>query len=218
MADRVPDLAGMRRPYGPEGLSDHDFAPTWLEQLTDWLQDAVLAGVPEPNAMVLATADEDGTPAARTVLLKALDERGLAFYTNLRSRKGRELERNPRASAVLLWLPVRRQVRVDGSVEEVETEEADAYFASRPRGSRLAALASPQSEVIESREALDRRHADLERRNHDADSIPRPPWWGGRRLVPASVEFWQGRGDRLHDRLRYRREDSGSWVLERLAP
>lgn len=218
MEEGLPDLAGMRRPYGPDGLSEQDLAPTWLEQLTGWLQDAVLAGVPEPNAMVLATADDDGTPAARTVLLKALDQRGLVFYTNLHSRKGRELHHNPRASAVLLWLPVRRQVRVDGSVEGVDAKEADAYFASRPRGSRLAALASPQSEVIESREALDRRHADLQRRNHDAESIPRPPWWGGRRLVPASVEFWQGREDRLHDRLRYRRDDSGSWVLERLAP
>ena len=208
----------MRRPYGPDGLGEHDLAPTWLEQLTGWLQDAVLEGVPEPNSMVLATASADATPAARTVLLKGLDERGLAFYTNLRSRKGRELDQNPRASAVLLWLPLHRQVRVDGSVEEVGAEEADAYFASRPRGSKLAALASPQSEVIESRDVLDRRHAELEQRHPEGTSVARPQWWGGRRLVPTSVEFWQGRRDRLHDRLRYRREPSGTWVVERLAP
>lgn len=208
----------MRRPYGPEGLGENDLAPTWLEQLTGWLQEAVLAGVPEPNAMVLATANADGTPAARTVLLKGLDERGLAFYTNLRSRKGSELEENPRASAVLLWLDLRRQVRVDGDVEEVGAEEADAYFDSRPHGSRLAALASPQSEVIESRDVLDRRHAELAQHHPEGSPVTRPQWWGGRRLVPSSVEFWQGRENRLHDRLRYRREESGSWVVERLAP
>ncbi len=204
--------------WPPTSLVEGDLAPTWLEQLTGWLQDAVLEAVPEPNAMVLATADADGAPGARTVLLKGLDERGLAFYTNLRSRKGRELDHNPRASVVLLWLPLRRQVRVDGSVEEVDAEEADAYFATRPHGSRLAALVSPQSEVIESRDALDRRYAELERRYPDPDPVARPHWWGGRRLVPSSVEFWQGRDNRLHDRLRYLREDSGSWVVERLAP
>lgn len=199
-------------------LRETDLAATWLEQLTGWLQEAVLEGVLEPNAMVLATASADGTPAARTVLLKGLDERGLAFYTNLRSRKGRELDQNPRASAVLPWLSLRRQVRVDGSVEEVGAEEADAYFGSRPRGSRLSALASPQSEVIDSRAELERRYAELERSHPDPSPVARPQWWGGRRLVPSSVEFWQGRENRLHDRLRFRREDSGAWVVERLAP
>ena len=218
MANRLPDLAGMRRHYGPDGLAEHGLAPTWIEQLSGWLQDAVLAGVPEPNAMVLATVDAGGAPAARTVLLKGLDERGLTFYTNLRSCKGLELDHDRRASAVLLWLPVHRQVRVDGSVEEIGAEEADAYFASRPRGSRLAALASPQSEVIESRAALDRRYAELERRHPEPSPVPRPHWWGGRRLAPSSVEFWQGRENRLHDRLRYRRGDTGTWLVERLAP
>jgi len=208
----------MRRPYGLNGLGEQDLAATWLEQLTGWLGEAVLEGVPEPNAMVLATASADGTPAARTVLLKGLDERGLAFYTNLRSRKGRELAQNPRASAVLLWLTLRRQVRVDGSVEEVDAEEADTYFASRPHGSKLAALASPQSEVVESREVLDLRHTELQKRHRDDSPVARPEWWGGRRLVPSSVEFWQGRENRLHDRLRYRCEESGSWIVERLAP
>jgi pyridoxamine 5'-phosphate oxidase len=208
----------MRRRDWPGGLDESDLAPTWLEQLKAWLEDAVPEGGPEPNAMVLATADADGTPAARTVLLKGLDERGLAFYTNLRSRKGRELDENPRASAVLLWLSLRRQVRVDGSVEEVGAEEADAYFASRPRGSRLAALASPQSEVIDSREILDRRYAEMERRHPEGSLVPRPHWWGGRRLVPSCVEFWQGGENRLHDRLRYRRMGAGRWVVERLAP
>lgn len=216
--DRPPDVAAMRSPYGPDGLREADLAATWLGQLTAWLGEAASEGLPEPNAMVLATAGADGAPAARTVLLKGLDDRGLAFYTNLRSRKGRELEQNPRASAVLLWLALRRQVRVDGSVEEVGAEEADAYFGSRPHGSRLAALASPQSELIESREALEREYSAVEARHPGQAPVERPQWWGGRRLVPASVEFWQGRENRLHDRLRYRREGSGAWVVERLAP
>jgi len=213
------DLAAMRVAYGVRGaLREEDLAPTWLDQLRAWLEEAVAAAVPEPTAMVLASADRDGAPAARTVLLKGLDERGLAFYTNLRSRKGRELEANPRASALLLWLALERQVRVDGEVEPVSDEEADAYFASRPRGSRLAALASPQSEVVTSRAQLEERFAELDARHPEGAPIARPPWWGGRRIVPSSVEFWQGREDRLHDRLRYRRVDGGAWVVERLAP
>lgn len=195
-------------------LVEADLAPTWLEQLRGWLEDAERSGALEPSAMVLATAD--GAPGARTVLLRGLDERGLVFFTNLRSRKGRELAANPRAALVFLWIALQRQVIVDGRVEPVADEESDAYFASRPRGARLGALASPQSEPIESREWLERRFAELEQRYPDTDP-PRPDWWGGLRVVPDSVEFWQGRMDRLHDRLRFRREGE-SFEVERLAP
>lgn len=164
--------------------------------------------------MVVATATADGAPGARTVLLKDLDERGLVFNTSMRSRKGRELAENPRASAVLLWLDLQRQVIVDGCVQAVEPGEADAYFASRPLGSRIAALVSPQSEVIASREPLERHHAELAASRREPR---RPAWWGGLRLVPRSVEFWQGRENRLHDRLRYR-PNAGGWKVERLAP
>jgi pyridoxamine 5'-phosphate oxidase len=208
----------MRRSYGERGLDEADLAPTWLEQLTGWLEHAVQAGVPEPNAMVLATADPGGAPAARTVLLKALDERGLAFFTNLRSRKGREIEANPRAALVFTWLTLERQVVVDGGLEPVAADEADAYFASRPHGAKLAALASAQSEVIASRTELERRHAELAERHPEGSAVARPEWWGGHRLAPTRVEFWQGRENRLHDRLRYRRTSAGAWVVERLAP
>jgi pyridoxamine 5'-phosphate oxidase len=211
-------VAGMRRSYGARSLDEADLAPTWLEQLTAWLEHAVQAGVPEPNAMVLATAGATGAPGARTVLLKALDERGLAFYTNLRSRKGREIEANPRAAVTFVWLTLERQVVVDGALEPVTADEADAYYASRPHGAKLAALASRQSEVITSRSALEQRYAELAERHPEGSSVARPEWWGGQRLVPASVEFWQGRENRLHDRLRYRRTDTGAWVVERLAP
>lgn len=208
----------MRRSYGSQGLAEEDLAPTWLEQLERWLTEAERAEAAEPNAMVLATADANGVPGVRTVLLRGLDDRGLAFYTNLRSRKGLELAANPRASAVLLWLELHRQVRVDGSVEAVDADEAGAYFASRPHGHRVSAVASPQSQVIATREELERRHEEVARASPEDDPPARPAWWGGRRIVPEAVEFWQGRRDRLHDRLRYRREASGAWVVERLAP
>ena len=169
--------------------------------------------------MVLATADADGRPGARTVLLKGLDERGLVFFTNLRSRKGRELAENPRAALAFSWPSLQRQVVVDGTVEQVEAEESDAYWATRPRGSRLGALASPQSEPVSSREMLDSRWEQMAARHpEDGEPPPRPEWWGGLRVVPWQVELWQGRRDRLHDRLRYREAGPGHWVIERLAP
>lgn len=208
-------LAKMRRAYGGGSLTEGELAADWLTQLRRWLDDAARAGLPEPNAMVLATAGVDGAPSARTVLLKEADERGLAFFTNLGSRKGRELGENPRAAVVFPWYPMQRQVVIDGLVEPVATDEADAYFASRPRGSRLGALASPQSRPIPGREELEGRYAELDAAH--PDSVPRPDWWGGLRVVPEAVEFWQGRADRLHDRLRFRREADG-WLIERLAP
>jgi pyridoxamine 5'-phosphate oxidase len=213
----VRRLTDMRGLYVADSLDEHDLAPTWLEQFERWLDDAVEAPLPEPNAMVVATATPDGRPSARTVLLKVVDERGFVFYTNLDSRKGREAAENPAASLVFAWLPLHRQVVVTGRVEPVDEAEADAYFAARPRGSQLGALASPQSQVIASRAVLDQARAQLERRYPPDAPVPRPRHWGGLRVVPDSVEFWQGRPDRLHDRLRFRRAEDG-WTVERLAP
>jgi pyridoxamine 5'-phosphate oxidase len=213
----VEDLAAMRREYARSGLSEHDLAPTWLAQLRQWVRAATEAGLPEPNAMVVATVDAEGQPSARTVLLKGLDERGLVFFTNYRSRKAAELAANPRASLVLPWHPIGRQVVVLGVVERVDRAETEAYFAGRPRDSQLSAWASPQSQVVADRAALDAALAEVARRYAGDVPIPAPPHWGGLRVRPRSVEFWQGREGRLHDRLRYRDTGSG-WIVERLAP
>lgn len=208
----------MRRDYDTGPLREQDVAPTWLEQFQRWLADAVTGGEAEPNAVVVATAGSDGRTGARTVLLKDVDERGFVFNTNYDSRKGREVEENPHATLVFPWLDLRRQVIVDGTVERVSPDEADAYFATRPREARISAHASPQSEVIESREALEARRDEAAARFPGDSEVPRPAQWGGLRVIPEAVEFWQGRANRLHDRLRYRREPSGDWVVERLAP
>ncbi len=211
-------LSDMRRSYRGGSLSESDLASDWLTQLRRWLDEAARAGLPEPNAMVLATAGADGAPGGRTVLLKEADERGLAFFTNLGSRKARELAENPRAALVFPWHPIQRQVVIDGRVEAVAPDESDAYFASRPRGARLGALASRQSQTLDGREELERRYAELDAAH--PDEVPRPEWWSGLRVVPHTVEFWQGRPDRLHDRLRFRRAEAGAqkWLVERLSP
>lgn len=211
-------LPEMRRAYDAEGLAEDEVAPTWLEQFERWLADADRAGLTEPNAIVLATAAASAAPSARTVLLKGADERGLVLFTNLRSRKGREVAENPRAAVVVPWIDLRRQVVVTGVVEPVADADADAYFASRPRGSQVSAAASPQSEVVPDRATLERARAEVAARYGEGEPVPRPPHWGGLRLVPDAVEFWQGRPDRLHDRLRFRRGGDGGWHLERLAP
>jgi len=210
-------LAAMREAYTQQGLSEQDLAPGWLAQAERWVTEAVAAGVHEPNAMVLATADATGRPSARTVLLKGLDERGFVLFTNRASRKGREALANPRAALVLPWLALQRQMVVTGTVSVVSSEESDAYWATRPRGSQIGAAASPQSEVVASRAELEERFAALEAR-HRGGPVPRPPHWGGLRVAPDMVELWQGRPDRMHDRLRYRRTAAGDWVIERLAP
>jgi pyridoxamine 5'-phosphate oxidase len=207
------ELAAMRETYALRGLAEEDLAPDWTAQAERWVTEAVAARVHEPNAMVLATANASGRPTARTVLLKGLDERGFVLFTNRRSRKGREALSNPRAALVVPWLGLQRQILVTGSVSVVSEEESDAYWASRPLGSRIAAAASPQSEVVAAREALEERFRAVEA---GGDPV-RPPHWGGLRVAPDSVEFWQGRPNRLHDRLRYRRAADG-WVVERLAP
>lgn len=212
--DRLPDL---RDSYDLGSLDESDLAPTWLDQFRRWLDEAFSSEMREPNAMVLATVDGSGAPRARTVLLRGVDERGLRFHTNYESRKGRDLATNPRAAAVFLWRPQQRQVQVEGTVQRLGAQESDAYFASRPRGARIGAHASPQSRVIASRAELERLTQEQERR-FPGEEVPRPEHWGGYVLVPGRVEFWQGRPDRLHDRLAYRLGEDGAWIVERLAP
>jgi pyridoxamine 5'-phosphate oxidase len=188
-----------------------------IQRVREWYGEAVDAGLPEPNAMALATATPDGVPSLRFVLLKAIDDRGIEFFSNYESRKGRELAANPRAAAALYWRPQQRQIRIEGPVEVLTPEESDAYFATRARGSRIGARASPQSEPIRDREWLMDRVTQLEAEFGD-DNIPRPPYWGGYRLVPEAIELWQGQPSRLHDRTRYVRRADGTWSEERLAP
>jgi pyridoxamine 5'-phosphate oxidase len=206
----------MRVEYSKASLVESEVAADPIAQFRAWFEDAIAAMVPEPNAMTLATASPDARPSARVVLLKGFDARGFSFYTNYESRKSREVEANPRASLVFFWHALERQVRVEGHVERVADEESDHYFAVRPLGARLGAWASRQSDVVPDRAALESALAELERRYPEGD-VPRPPHWGGYRVVPEEVEFWQGRPNRLHDRLRYRRIPSG-WALERLSP
>lgn len=212
--DSARALADLRRDYSRAGLSETDLAPTWLEQFTRWFADA--SALTEPNAVVLATATADGVPSARTVLLKAYDERGLVVFTNLTSRKGREVLANPRATLLFSWVDLERQILLEGAVEQVSRAQTEDYFRARPRRTQIAAWVSHQSAVVADRPELERRQAELTERFGD-DDIPVPDFWGGLRIVPSAVEFWQGRRDRLHDRLRYRLAGDG-WVVERLSP
>jgi pyridoxamine 5'-phosphate oxidase len=197
-------------------LAEDDLAPTWVEQFDRWMNDAVQAGIAEPYGMVVSTATPDGRPSSRSVLLRGVSEAGFVFHTNYTSRKGRELTANPAASLLMPWFELGRQVVVDGSAERLSSRESDAYWASRPQASQLSALASPQSQVIETREELEHRRSAMVRR-YGIDPAPRPSHWGGFRVIPTAVEFWQAGADRLHDRLRFRL-DGGAWVVERLAP
>ncbi|AGL14035.1 pyridoxamine 5'-phosphate oxidase [Actinoplanes sp. N902-109] len=208
----------MRRDYRErDALLETDLAADWPAQFGRWFADALEFALPEPNAMIVATADTSGRPSARTVLLKAYDERGFVFFTNYTSRKGTEALANPQAGIVFPWHPMQRQVLVSGTVDKVDRAETEEYFASRPRGSQLGAWASPQSQVVAGRDAIDARLAETIERFGAAGEVPAPPHWGGLRVVPETVEFWQGRTNRLHDRLRYRRTADG-WIVERLAP
>jgi pyridoxamine 5'-phosphate oxidase len=197
-------------------LDEGDLDPDPIGQFVRWFAEAGAAGEPEPEAMCAATA-AGGMPSARMVLLKAVDARGFVFFTNYESQKGREVATNPVAALVWRWFALERQVRVTGGVERISSEESDAYFSTRPRPAQLATWASPQSSVIADRDALDARMASMQARFRDVD-VPRPEWWGGLRVIPSTIEFWQGRPDRLHDRLRYVSIPDGGWRIERLAP
>jgi len=207
-------VADLRQKYGKFELQESGMAGTPIEQFTHWFSQALEAGVPEPNAMTLATVGPDLAPAARIVLLKGFDEQGFVFYTNYESRKGRELAEHPRAALLFFWQPLERQVRIEGHIEKTSADESDAYYRSRPLGSRVGAWVSPQSQPI-TRETLEARNTELT--ESLGEDPARPPHWGGYRLVPRYIEFWQGRPSRLHDRLAYVLQDD-QWVLQRLAP
>ena len=213
------DLATLRNDYMRASLDAADVHADPFRQFASWFDDAYASKVPEVNAMTLATVDVDGRPSARIVLLKGVDARGFTFYTNRRSRKGRELDANPRAALLFFWAELERQVRIEGTIERVPDAESDEYFAKRPRLSQVGAWASPQSEPIPDRAWLERAFAETDRRHlaERGDAVPRPPHWGGYTLVPEALEFWQGRRSRLHDRIVYRRTPDG-WTIGRLAP
>jgi pyridoxamine 5'-phosphate oxidase len=217
----TPDIAlalpTMRVSYEEGTLSEGELAQSWHEQLQKWLDDAIRAGAPEPNAMVLATANAEGIPASRTVLMKGLDERGVVFFTNYTSAKSHDLMATRFASATFPWYTLHRQATVRGTVEKVSLDETKTYWASRPRGSQLGAWASPQSIVVRDRTVLENALSNVQRRFADADEVPVPPHWGGWRIRPEVVEFWQGRMDRMHDRLRFKQTRDG-WNVERVGP
>ena len=213
----TPEIANLRQEYAAQVLLEADVASHPITQFKTWWQQVLNSKITEPNAMTLATASADGVPAARIVLLKDFDQNGFVFYTNYQSFKAMHLAENPKACLVFFWKELERQVRVVGLVNKVAAEESDAYFNSRPEGSRLGAWASPQSQVIESREWLDLRYQELVKEK-SGQPIERPPQWGGYVVQPVVMEFWQGRPNRLHDRIQYTLQESGDWKIERLAP
>ena len=211
------DLAHLRQDYKAKSLDVNDLAASPFLQFDQWFSEALAAAIKEPNAMVVATATPDGLPSARVVLLKGVDKKGFIFYTNYDSHKGQELQVNPQAALVFNWLDLERQIRIVGTVEKVTADLSETYFHSRPRGSQIGAIASPQSSVIADRGILEKNATDLNEKYKDID-IPRPENWGGFRVVPRQIEFWQGRSSRLHDRMRYTQQPNGDWKIERLAP
>ena len=215
MEQKVADL---RQNYTLAGLLESEIDANPIKQFASWFQAALDADLLEPNAMTLATASPDGKPTARIVLLKGYDERGFVFYTNYESTKGKQLIANPWAALVFLWDKLERQIRIEGKVVKLSAEESDAYFHSRPLSSQIGAWTSNQSRVIGDRQVLESRQQELEQQYAEARQIPRPPHWGGFRVIPEAIEFWQGRPNRLHDRLIYRLQDDNTWEIDRLAP
>lgn len=210
-------IANLRKEYTLAGLRRIDLETDPMVQFHKWFQQALAANLTEPNAMVLSTADKQGRPSSRVMLLKGLDERGFTFFTNYDSRKGRELAENPHAALTFFWPDLERQVRITGAVEKVSREESAAYFALRPKGSRLAAWVSSQSETITDQTVLEKKLEELTVQ-YPGEEVSLPPYWGGYVLAPATVEFWQGRPNRLHDRFQYRKQPDNRWVIERLSP
>jgi pyridoxamine 5'-phosphate oxidase len=210
-------IADLRRNYALRELHEAEVNPNPFRQFQTWFDEAIASELPEPNAMTLATATPAGMPSARVVLLKGFDDRGFVFYTNYESRKGQQLTENPQAALVFWWAELERQVRIEGTVERVPGQESDAYFQSRPLGSQLGAWASDQSREIPDRSVLEDRLQAL-KQQYQQDQVPRPPHWGGFRVIPTAIEFWQGRPSRLHDRLLYRLMKDGSWKIQRLSP
>jgi pyridoxamine 5'-phosphate oxidase len=209
-------IADIRRDYSLHSLNESDVASSPIQQFTKWFDEALASEILEVNAMTLATSSKDGKPSARIVLLKGFDERGFVFFTNYESKKGKALNENPHTALVFFWKEIERQVRVEGVIEKISAAESDEYFFSRPEGSRISAWASPQSKIIESRNILEENVQRF--LNEFKNSIPRPPHWGGYRVMPELIEFWQGRSNRLHDRIQYTKTGSGSWKVDRLAP
>ncbi len=211
------DIAALRHDYVAHGLRRADLDADPIKQFAKWFGEAAAAEIRDVNAMSLGTIDDDGGPDVRIVLLKAISDRGFVFFTNYRSAKGRQLEANPQAALTFFWVQLERQIRIRGTVEKTSRDESEEYFRSRPLGSKLGAWASAQSEVIDSRDTIEARLAEVAQRFTDVD-VPLPDYWGGYRLMPTMIEFWQGRTNRLHDRFRYSRDTKGTWLIERLSP
>jgi len=211
-------LSKLRKDYSLMGLDEKNMAADPFRQFEEWLVDVANAGLPEPNAMVLSTVDAKSRPHSRVVLLRNVDDVGFVFYTNYDSEKGRQLEANPHAALNFFWVGLERQVRIEGMVQKIALTESNEYFQSRPRGSQISSWASPQSQVIADRAQLENKVKELEAEFKNKELIERPPFWGGYRLVPTMIEFWQGRPNRMHDRIRYSLQEDKVWKIERLAP
>ena len=211
------DLASLRKNYALQSLSETDVAPDPMIQFDRWFRETLDAKLPEPNAMTVATVGLNGRPSARTVLLKIADARGFVFFTNYESQKGNELAENPQAALLFTWLELERQIRIEGQTEKVHPSESESYFQIRPKASQIGAWASPQSRIIPSRETLEAKQQELQLQYANAEVLPLPPFWGGYRVIPDRIEFWQGRRSRLHDRILYTLEGE-TWKIERLAP